>query len=179
MTRYICLAAHVQLPSSAHTSLPGQGGFSKQASPFASAYSRSMSIHPLPCCAAGGFALQFEHPTIAAGTVGGWMNRAEHQGSAVVSTRWVAATYCTAAALCTALHQPEDRMQAHNWPPTLVSCPLPFAYSRRHRSRRPVAAPPPPAAAPPSCSPWRRWRHTSPRTAAGEPADAVLMMRRD
>lgn len=79
--------------------------------------------------------------------------------------------------LCTALHQPEDRMQAHNWPPTLVSCPPPFAHSRRHWSRRPVAALPPPAAALPSCSPWRRWRHTTPRTAAGEPADAVLMMK--
>ncbi|KAI7840579.1 hypothetical protein COHA_005732 [Chlorella ohadii] len=43
-----------------------------------------VKVHPRQTDA-GGFALQFEHPTIAAGTVGGWMNRAEDQGPAVAA----------------------------------------------------------------------------------------------
>ena len=35
-----------------------------------------MKIHPVPTTA-GGYALRFEHPTLAGPTVGGWMNRAD------------------------------------------------------------------------------------------------------
>jgi hypothetical protein len=51
---------------------------------------------------AGGFALQFEHPTIAGPTVGGWMNRAEEadaKAAAAVVSPSAGALGCTAAEL--------------------------------------------------------------------------------
>lgn len=44
---------------------------------------RSPAAPALTLPAGGGFGLQFEHPTVAAGTPGGWMNRAD--GSSAVA----------------------------------------------------------------------------------------------
>ena len=45
-----------------------------------------VQIHPVET-REGGVALQFEHPTIAGVTVGGWMNRADAKPK-IVQVRW-------------------------------------------------------------------------------------------
>lgn len=69
-----------------------------------------VKIHPRQTTD-GRFALQFEHPTIAGPTVGGWMNRAEDVAAAAAVTVRGSGPPC-AAGHCAARHMNHTAQEA-------------------------------------------------------------------